>query len=1219
MESRTNSQGEPRPIAGGLRQYLERVLPDARLTTQPVHSEYEPLLLMQTTYVMAAFAFPNGDADASYHILYGGFKKFYLNQSDRPDELDLAFVFCVRPDAPNLDVLSSRLETDIYFCRKFVVRLILPLDKSLARLPFLPLTPLGAHSLRPPSAQTFLRRCSVSATLARFLVVQGERSPERIVNDCLSGKLGDPVELTTTASHPLAAVEHSAKRTRLESIQIKDFRAYRKPQTFRLGADVTVLFGPNGFGKTSLFDAIDFVVTGDIGRIQSLNNTHFKGIAKHLDSGINDSIVTLSFSSNGAMRKIERQVSSPKQAKLDGQTTDRKTILAELTGGAFPSTDRVANFVSLFRATHLFSQEQQELMKNFHPHCELSENIVSRLLAFEDYANAAKKTARVRDILQAAIDRTNREIRELSQDILNETEEIDRLGRTGEALSGADELHNAIESLRDEMASAGISVETDAPELTVVRRWRAAIEVRHAATYAEIDRLTALARDAAERPKVVAQIEHTWQLVEQSETALEKVRKKEIASVENLRQAQVLLEKLSVKRVSMQSRTEVLAWVRENKPQYSELVRREREVAERLVLANSKIAEKQERDEVLGKELLANDSHTKRAEEELDAKLGELRALEALRETAKTWQTWNNRLHELHKAERNTNESLDVLAAQEREMSVQRETVLATEARIAEHIVEIDKGQSRVRRMLLELKGRLRSGMCLLCGEDYGSAEELLRRVDEQIEADPASAARVELAQVHTSATSLLENFALLKQKRLAAQRSRQKSGEERSRLVMRVEEFENAVRKLGISVDASTVAQLQERFELSRAVVTRVTQEIAKLKKFGEVIQAKLSPVRLEITKAIATKSELGAALENIQGGLTRLRQDRRAARVSLDIELERLTELEGLNAGDIAALSSERDSTDTAVAQLNERVVALRQEAENRETELARSRIQLARLNDLLAGLTARLEDAALGVGVEEDTVLSLIAVESQAQAGLHRLNNRAVRLEQAIDRATTAAALAQLRKNVQEKQTLVTQANQRIELHQTWLKFFDGLARLISSQRSEATKDFTREYGPRTSVIQRRLRSVYGFDEVEIHSHESKIRVSVRRRGEKLRPTDYFSQSQQQTLLLGLFLTTCISQTWSSLSSVLLDDPVTHFDNLNTYAFLDLIAGLVDSEAAGHQFILSTCDEKFFQLSRQRFRHLGKRATFYTFSAIDEGGPVVEVLPSRDAQLD
>ena len=145
----------------------------------------------------------------------------------------------------------------------------------------------------------------------------------------------------------------------------------------------------------------------------------------------------------------------------------------------------------------------------------------------------------------------------------------------------------------------------------------------------------------------------------------------------------------------------------------------------------------------------------------------------------------------------------------------------------------------------------------------------------------------------------------------------------------------------------------------------------------------------------------------------------------------------------------------------------------------------------------------------------------------------------------------------------------------------------------------------------MIQRRLRAVYGFDEIDIRSYESTIRVRVKRASEELRPTDYFSNSQQQTLLLGLFLTACISQTWSTLPAVFFDDPVTHFDDLNTYAFLDLILGLLDSESEPRQFIISTCDEKILHLARQKFRHLGKDARFYAFSAIDADGPAVEEL--------
>ena len=146
---------------------------------------------------------------------------------------------------------------------------------------------------------------------------------------------------------------------------------------------------------------------------------------------------------------------------------------------------------------------------------------------------------------------------------------------------------------------------------------------------------------------------------------------------------------------------------------------------------------------------------------------------------------------------------------------------------------------------------------------------------------------------------------------------------------------------------------------------------------------------------------------------------------------------------------------------------------------------------------------------------------------------------------------------------------------------------------------------------SAIQERLRAVYGFEGIDTRSHEGTIRVRVRRGMEVLRPTDYFSDSQQRTLLLGLFLTASISQSWSSLSTVLLDDPVMHFDDVNTYAFLDMVAGFLNARSGPRQFIISTCDRKVLQLARNRFRHLGRDARFYEFSAIGRDGPVVEEI--------
>ena len=131
-----NLPHNPHSSAASLRTYLAGVLPNSQLTVESVDSVHQPLLLMQTEHIIAGFAFSNGDMNASYDALYGSFKNCYEEHRERWDALDLAFVFCVQPDVPNLDTFCSSVETNVYFCRKFVIPLLSPLGASLARLPF---------------------------------------------------------------------------------------------------------------------------------------------------------------------------------------------------------------------------------------------------------------------------------------------------------------------------------------------------------------------------------------------------------------------------------------------------------------------------------------------------------------------------------------------------------------------------------------------------------------------------------------------------------------------------------------------------------------------------------------------------------------------------------------------------------------------------------------------------------------------------------------------------------------------------------------------------------------------------------------------------------------------------------------------------------------------------------------------------------------------------
>lgn len=1209
-----NLPHEVGPFPEDLRTYLAGILPDAQLTNAAVNSTHQPLLLLQTANFVAAFAFCNDDLAKTYDVLYGGFKKYYAEQNGKWDALDLTFVFCVPLDTPDLERFCSNVETDVYFCRKFVIPIAQPLTEALARLPFLPLVPLRGESLRPPSAQTLLQQSGVPAALARYLVIQRERSPEGIVEDCIRGAFGEPRELTPAMNAPVARTERAVAPVLLETIAVRNFRAYRKQQTFTVGAAVTVLYGPNGFGKTSFFDAIDFAVTGDIGRIKSSNEAHFRKAAKHLDSMSEDSVVSLFFTTNGTLRELTRKVDDRKQALLDGHSTDRKAILAELTGGSAPGTDRVENFVSLFRATHLFSQEHQELAEGFQENCQLPGHIVSRMLAFEDYANAVNKAARVRELLESAIATAEGEIREHSQQVAAEQKGLDHLSETAQAQTNTGPLDVEIETLRAKLREVGIPMSPGEPDATLVRGWRAALESRFAESQSRTARLSLLAKEAPTLPRLLAELAGLQQQLKTNEDRLTATDEKRSAAALDHQLAARRLAEIAAKREQARTRAGQLEWVQTTKPNYEQILQRQRVITEELSRATSALEQYRASEEKALSTLHTYDNLVKQASEILATKRAESAALLVLNTSLPEWRANQSRLSSIGEAEQALLHSMESLRAAEHQLSPRLVTLSAEEARLSRQIAEVDQSQSDLKRLLSQLQGHVRDGICPLCGEDHGSKDELIRRIQHHVDADAASDARIQLTSTEENIRQLTELVAENANKRRQIEAQFVSMKEQRTKLATAIEGFENAVAKFGIVIDAvqslpeSQIRVLQDRVQEEITDLNRQVQELnEKLKTAASL----LADLRKSVAAQTPEVADRKTVLARLQEEAERLRKDPRLIQVSLDADPAQLTELTRINHLQLAEFNTEVANAEGDEVQKRQQVKSLLEESTSLRASIATLRTQVVNNQETTTQILARLEESTLPPDVTETALLALIAEESRVQAQFLTLRDSATSIELAIDAATTSAALTQLLQNVRGKERAVAAATLKRDQYQPWLKYFDGLSRLLSSQQTQAIANFTRDYGPRTSVIQRRLRAVYGFDEIDIRSTQSTVIVRVKRRGEELRPTDYFSQSQQQTLLLSLFLTACLSQTWSALSTVFLDDPVTHFDDLNTYAFLDLVVGLLKSDSGDRQFVMSTCDERFFQLARQKFRHLGARAKFYTFSAIGADGPVIDEI--------
>jgi exonuclease SbcC len=152
------SSPETLSLPAELRSTLAGLMKGATFSEEVLRDGHLPVVVMLRQNALTAFAV--GDQN-DYQPLYDAFKKHYLKNSAQWSTKDVAFVYCLPTDVTVAADFCSRVEVDVYFCRKYVVRL----GGDLAGPSFLfrPYLPVSRRGRRPP------RRCFVSAILRRTL------------------------------------------------------------------------------------------------------------------------------------------------------------------------------------------------------------------------------------------------------------------------------------------------------------------------------------------------------------------------------------------------------------------------------------------------------------------------------------------------------------------------------------------------------------------------------------------------------------------------------------------------------------------------------------------------------------------------------------------------------------------------------------------------------------------------------------------------------------------------------------------------------------------------------------------------------------------------------------------------------------------------------------------------------------------------------------------
>lgn len=101
----------------------------------------------------------------------------------------------------------------------------------------------------------------------------------------------------------------------IERISISNIRGIKDEVTFEPAGKSMVFFGPNGTGKSTVVDAIEFLFTGNISRLSGRGSKGMtlKDHGKHIDSVLEDSYVSATVKVDGSNPiEIKRAMHSPK-------------------------------------------------------------------------------------------------------------------------------------------------------------------------------------------------------------------------------------------------------------------------------------------------------------------------------------------------------------------------------------------------------------------------------------------------------------------------------------------------------------------------------------------------------------------------------------------------------------------------------------------------------------------------------------------------------------------------------------------------------------------------------------------------------------------------------------------------------------------------------------------------------------------------------------------
>lgn len=434
---------------------------------------------------------------------------------------------------------------------------------------------------------------------------------------------------------------------------------------------------------------------------------------------------------------------------------------------------------------------------------------------------------------------------------------------------------------------------------------------------------------------------------------------------------------------------------------------------------------------------------------------------------------------------------------------------------------------------------------------------------------------------------------------------------------------------------------KLEQRFLSLQTEVESVSTKIRQTRELSLHLGVDTNPdiVARELQNRLDQQGRLEAAVEQARSDIgdleareSQLHTKSPSLHGSLNTRLEQLDELEAI------LKKRKREAAELlATIGLVDQTEELADHCKSLEEEVMKQRIRLQHLNQRKVRVE-QLRDSVLMAQRGKESKLDL--EERREKENLAFVREfvslwRSQRLAEPVEESQLLAQLEKAQHYVRQLQDVLAQAESyvrccRLELLEAETKTVkkelrEERATLTTQQSAAATHNRWIEQLERdvSDAVKTRI-SAFG-DEINALFHAmvafpekfDRVTVSNRAHGVEIglvykdsaaavgEPRFYLSSAEMNLLALSVFLSFATTQRWFRMSTLLLDDPAQHLDDLDAVAFLDTIRAIATAAPWGRrQVLFSTCDRELYRLIVRKFSLLNESNLTFTAISLEEG---------------